>query len=69
MTPQKALKFAPLIRVSSEAKAKRGESLNIQRQQIEQAIKTLNGRIYKMYSGQEHATPEQDRKLLTQFTE
>jgi len=69
MTPQKALKFAPLIRVSSEAKAKRGESLNIQRQQIEQAIKTLNGRIYKMYSGQEHATPEQDRKLLTQFME
>ncbi len=58
------LKFAPLIRVSTESQAKKGESLHTQRKQAESAIKNLGGTISKWYSGQEHATPDQERKIL-----
>lgn len=56
--------FAPLIRVSTERQKKRGESLLTQRAQLELAIEKLGGKIFKWYSGQEHATPEQERKIL-----
>jgi DNA invertase Pin-like site-specific DNA recombinase len=56
--------FAPLIRVSTETQKKRGESLNTQRKQLESAIYSLGGEVYHWYAGQEHATSEQERKIL-----
>ena len=59
-----ALIFAPLIRVSTETQAKKGSSLKTQRTYLEYAIKSLGGKVYKWYSGQEHATPDQNRAIL-----
>jgi site-specific DNA recombinase len=53
---KKKLRFAILIRVSSERQAKKGESLRTQKAQIESAVESLDGRIVKRYGGQEHAT-------------
>jgi DNA invertase Pin-like site-specific DNA recombinase len=61
------LRFAPLIRVSTESQAAKGESLRTQTAQIEQYVKSLKGKIPKRcrkYSGQEHATPNQERAKL-----
>jgi site-specific DNA recombinase len=66
MSDQK-LRFAPLIRVSTEAQAKRGESLNTQRKQLEAAIKSLNGDIHKWYAGPENATPDHERRILAEL--
>ena len=66
----KKLRFAPLIRVSTERQEKQGESLNTQKKQIEQYVDQLNGTIPKRclkYSGQEHATIGQERKNLDQL--
>ena len=63
----KTLKFAPLIRVSTEIQEKRGESLKTQRKQLEEAINSLRGTVYHWYEGQEHATPDQERKILDQL--
>jgi DNA invertase Pin-like site-specific DNA recombinase len=54
-TNGKPLRFAALIRVSTERQAKRGESLRTQASQIEQAVALLNGKIVARYEGQEHA--------------
>jgi site-specific DNA recombinase len=62
-----ALRFAPIIRVSTEGQEKKGESLRTQTTQIKQYVKSLNGTIPNhcwQYSGQEHATPNQERKKL-----
>ncbi len=64
MTPQKVLRFAPLIRVSTEKQEKRGESLNTQRKQLEAAIQSLGGKVFQWYAGQEHATVNQEGKIL-----
>jgi len=61
------LRFAPLIRVSTESQAQKGESLTTQTDQIQQYVKSLKGIIPDncwKYSGQEHATPEQERAKL-----
>lgn len=66
----KQLRFAPLIRVSTEEQEKKGESLNTQKEQIIAHVKVLGGVIPDhcwQYSGQEHATPDQERELLTQL--
>lgn len=63
----KRLLFAPLVRVSTEAQAKRGESLSTQRKQLKAAIDILGGEVYDWYVGQEHATPDQERKILEQL--
>lgn len=63
------MRFAPLIRVSTEKQAKKGESLSTQRKQVEQAISSLGGQVPRWYAGQEHATPEQERKILGQLME
>jgi DNA invertase Pin-like site-specific DNA recombinase len=63
----KKLRFAPLIRVSTEGQAAQGESLRTQKKQILQYVELLNGTIPDScwkYSGQEHATPEFERKKL-----
>ena len=64
------LKFAPLIRVSTEQQQKQGESLRTQKAQIIQYVKNLNGVIPEScwrYSGQEHATEGFERKILEQL--
>lgn len=66
---QKRLRFAPLIRVSTEKQKKQGESLRTQRKHLDEAIKSLGGVIVHWYAGQEHATPEQERKILEEFIE
>jgi DNA invertase Pin-like site-specific DNA recombinase/predicted transcriptional regulator len=61
------LRFAPIVRVSTETQEKAGESLNTQRGQIERYVKNLGGVIPAdcwEYSGQEHATPNQERIKL-----
>lgn len=67
-----AIRFAPIIRVSTESQEAQGESLRTQRTQIINYVKTLGGIIPEhcwQYTGQEHATPGQERnkleKLLT----
>lgn len=58
------LLFAPLVRVSTEKQAKKGESLATQKKQLESIIKSLNGNVYHWYAGQEHATPNHERAIL-----
>jgi DNA invertase Pin-like site-specific DNA recombinase len=61
------LRFAPLIRVSTEGQDKRGESLRTQRAQILRYVSNMGGVIPEhcwQYSGQEHATPDYERKKL-----
>jgi len=64
------LRFAPLIRVSTEGQASKGESLRTQTTQIKQYVKSLGGTVPECcwkYSGQEHATPDQERAKLEQL--
>jgi DNA invertase Pin-like site-specific DNA recombinase len=64
------IRFAPIIRVSTEKQAEKGESLNTQKKQIMGFVETLGGTIPEKcwrYSGQEHATPDQERKKLDQL--
>jgi hypothetical protein len=51
------LRFAVLIRVSTEKQERRGESLRAQAEQSRDAAGSLNGEIVATYAGQEHATP------------
>ena len=65
MTPK--LRFAPLVRVSTEGQERHGESLNTQKRQIQEYVEVLGGVIPKhcwSYCGQEHATAGHDRALL-----
>ena len=64
------MKFAPLIRVSTEKQADKGESLNTQKKQITGYVEQLNGNIPEdcwKYSGQEHATVGEERQNLDQL--
>jgi site-specific DNA recombinase len=61
------LRFAPLIRVSTERQEAQGESLKTQRTDLEADVKTMGGTIYKLYSGQEHGTPDYERKILDEL--
>lgn len=61
---EKSLRFAELIRVSTEKQEKQGESLRTQQKQVEAAVKTLGGKIVTRYAGQEHATSGWERKQL-----
>lgn len=58
------LRFAALIRVSTEKQAERGESLRTQAAQVEMAVGDLGGVIAKRYAGQEHATAGWEREQL-----
>lgn len=63
----KKLRFAPIIRVSTEQQKERGASLNVQTEQIEQYVELLKGVVpenCRQYSGQEHATPDQEHNTL-----
>lgn len=61
------LRFAPLIRVSGEKKAKHGESLCTQEGQLTEAIRILNGTAPKWYAGQEGAGAETERLILDEL--
>jgi len=50
------LRFAALVRVSTEQRAATGESLRTQRAEIEATVKQLGGTVAAWYGGQEHAT-------------
>jgi len=63
----KPLRFAPIIRVSTEGQEQRGESLRTQRTQIVANVNALGGVVPPAcweYSGQEHATPDMERAKL-----
>jgi DNA invertase Pin-like site-specific DNA recombinase len=64
------MRFAPIIRVSTESQKSKGESLRTQTTQITQYVESLKGAIPEscwIYSGQEHATPDQERAKLDQL--
>lgn len=61
---KKRLRFAPLVRVSTEQQEKLGESLRTQRSQNEQNVELLGGTIVGWYGGQEHATPGWEKKEI-----
>jgi site-specific DNA recombinase len=63
----KSIRFAALIRVSTEKQENQGESLNTQRKQIDQAVAAMGGKIVARYAGQEHGTPGWERKQLDQL--
>lgn len=65
--PHKPIRFAALIRVSTEKQEKQGESLRTQQKQITQAVESLGGKITKTYAGQEHATAGWEREQLGQL--
>jgi DNA invertase Pin-like site-specific DNA recombinase len=56
-TNGRSLRFAFLIRVSTEKQDQQGESLRIQKADNTRDVATLGGRIVAQYGGQEHATP------------
>lgn len=64
MSEQKPIRFASLIRVSTEKQQKKGESLRTQKKQVEDAVGSLNGVVVREYAGQEHATAGYERKQL-----
>jgi site-specific DNA recombinase len=64
------LRFAPLVRVSTELQEQQGESLNVQKSQILDAVDSLGGIVPQhcwKYSGQEHATPEFEREKFSRL--
>jgi DNA invertase Pin-like site-specific DNA recombinase len=65
--PHRKILFAPLIRVSTEQAGRKGESLRTQKAQLSHAIEALGGKVYHWYEGQEHATPEYERRILEQL--
>jgi DNA invertase Pin-like site-specific DNA recombinase len=67
MATNKKLRFAALIRVSTDRQSKQGESLNTQTDQIETAVEMLGGVITKTYSGQEHATEGFEKKRFDEL--
>jgi site-specific DNA recombinase len=72
MTQSNPLRFAPLIRVSTEGQAKKGESLAVQKERITQWVSQLGGVIPKAcwrYTAQEHATPDAERAILDHLLE
>jgi site-specific DNA recombinase len=56
MSAKAALRFAALIRVSTEKQEKQGESLRTQKTQLTEAVKGLGAEVVIWYGGQEHAT-------------
>ena len=64
------LRFAPLIRVSTESQEKRGQSLEVQTKTLTKAVSSLGGMIPEdcwEYSGQEHATTDHERQKFTKL--
>lgn len=60
-------RFAALIRVSTERQEQKGESLRVQRQQIEDAVQAMGGKVIGWYGGQEHGTPGYEKQEITRL--
>ncbi len=63
----KKIRFAPLVRVSTEDQKRKKDSLIKQKEQIEEAVKALGGKLIKnpwKFSGQEHSTQDAEREKL-----
>jgi DNA invertase Pin-like site-specific DNA recombinase len=58
------LRFAALMRVSSERQETEGESLRTQHTHIERDVGILGGRVIHWYGGQEHGTPGYEKKQV-----
>jgi site-specific DNA recombinase len=56
------LRFAALIRVSTEKQAKQGQSLATQKKELVDAVPRHGGNIVEWYGGQEHATEGWEKK-------
>jgi len=54
-------------RVSTEAQAEQGRSLEVQIKAMEEAVGRLKGKIVANYGGQEHATPDFEHTKLEQL--
>lgn len=65
----KRLRFASLIRVSTETQEKQGESLATQRKHNARDVELLNGTIVETYGGQEHGTPGYEKKEVNRLLE
>ncbi|SHO53161.1 recombinase family protein [Desulfopila aestuarii] len=66
----KTIRFAPLIRVSTEKQEEQGSSLQTQKEVILKAISTIGGYVPDncwKYTGQEHATPDFEKQMFTQL--
>ncbi|MGI9570075.1 MAG: recombinase family protein [Desulfobulbia bacterium] len=64
------VRFAPLVRVSTESQERRGQSLLVQKESLVKAVETLRGVIPDdcwEYSGQEHATSTFERQKFTKL--
>jgi len=61
------LRFAALVRVSTERQSTQGESLRTQRAQIQGSVKRLGGTVVEWYGGQEHATPGHEKKEVNRL--
>ena len=64
------MRFAPLIRVSTESQERRGHSLEVQTKTLTKAVSSLGGIIPDdcwEYSGQEHATSNYERQKFTKL--
>lgn len=65
------IRFAPLIRVSTEKQEDRGASLASQKRAIIKAVSLVDGGYIPdhcwVYSGQEHATPDYERQIFAQL--
>jgi site-specific DNA recombinase len=67
MAPKQKLRFAPIIRVSTDKQQERGVSLQTQKDDIIEAVEYLGGTIPDycwIYVGVESATPKNDRELF-----
>jgi hypothetical protein len=62
--PTKQLRFASLVRVSTEAQEEKQSSLLDQEEKNRKSVKALGGTITAEFHGQEHATEGADRKLM-----
>ena len=64
MNTTKPIRFATLIRVSTEAQEKKGESLRTQTKQLTGYVESLGGKIIKSFGGQEHGVEGYERLEL-----
>src|SRR5262245_2531012 len=62
MSKKKPLRFAALVRVSTEKQEKQGESLRTQTSDNQRTVEHLGDSIVEWYGGQEHATPGYEKK-------
>lgn len=69
MNPERKILFALLVRVSTEQQERQGESLRVQKEHLTGAVESLGGGIYRWYEGQEHATPDYERRILESLME